>query len=66
MLSVFVVLLFIPTNNMCPPTQKQSGFDALDREIKQQWYLDEEFDSCDYVEMNNLIATEKGDLAMIQ
>ena len=51
---------------MCPTNQKQRGFNALDREIEQQSYLDEGLDSCDYVELNNLITTEKGDLSFIQ
>ena len=51
---------------MCPTNQKQRGFDALDQEIEQQSYLDEGLDSCDYVELNNLITTEKGDLSFIQ
>ena len=51
---------------MCHPKQIQHGFNALDRELEQHEYLDEGLDSCDYVEMNNLITTEKGDLTFIQ
>ena len=51
---------------MCPPKLKCCGFNVLDQEIEQQGYLEEELDSCDYVEMNNLITTEKGDLTFIQ
>ena len=66
MLIVFVFLTLVPTNTVCPPKQKQHGFNALDREIEQHGYLDEGLDSCDYVEMNNLITAEKGDLTFIQ
>ena len=63
---VFVTLLLISTNTMCPPKHAQRGFDVLDQKLEQHEYLDEGLDSCDYVEMNNLIATEKGDLMIIQ
>ena len=63
---VIVFLTFVPTNTMCPPKQIQHGFDVLDQELEQHEYLDEGLDSCDYVEMNNLITTEKGDLIFIQ
>ena len=51
---------------MCPPKLRQCGFNALDQKIEQQKYLREEFDSCGYVEMNDLITTDKGDLTFIQ
>ena len=51
---------------MCPPKHAQHGFDVLEWELEQYEYLDEGLDSCDYVEMNNLITTEKGDLTIIQ
>ena len=63
---VIVFLILVPTNTMCPPKQIQRGFDVLDQELEQHEYLDEGLDSCDYVEMNNLITTEKGDLTFIQ
>ena len=61
-----VFLLSISTNTMCPPKHAQRGFDVLEWELEQYEYLDEGLDSCDYVEMNNLITTEKGDLTIIQ
>ena len=63
---VFVILLSFSTNTMCPPKYTQCCFDVLYRELDQHEYLDEGLDSCDYVEMNNLITTEKGDLTVIQ
>ena len=63
---VFVLLLSISTNTMCPPKHAKRGFDVLEQELEQYEYLDEGLDSCDYVEMNNLIVTGKGDLTVIQ
>ena len=63
---VLIFLLFVPTNEMCPPKHMTHGFDVLDWELEQHEYLDEGLDSCDYVEMNNLITTEKGELTIIQ
>ena len=51
---------------MCPPKHARCGFDVLERELEQHEYMEEGLDSCDYVEMNNLITTEKGDLTIIQ
>ena len=63
---IFAFLLSISTKTMCPPKNVQHGFNVLDRELVQFEYLDEELDSCDYIEMNNLITTEKGDLTIVQ
>ena len=66
MLYVLILLLVVLTITMCPLKLRQCGFNALDQKIEQQKYLEEEFDSCDYVEMNDLITTDKGDLTFIQ
>ena len=50
---------------MCPPKYAKRGFDVLEQELEQYKYLDEGLDSCDYVEMNNLVVTGKGDLTII-
>ena len=53
MILIVFVFVFLIITNMCPTNQKQRGFDALDREIEQQGYLDEGLDNCDYVRTNN-------------
>ena len=51
---------------MCLPNSKLHGYDALDWEIDSQEYLDEEFDTYDYVDINSSIATAKEDLVILQ
>ena len=51
---------------MCPPNNTAHGFDALDYEIGFQEYLDEEFDTCDYLDLERPIAISKSDLVILQ
>ena len=66
MMWILLVFILFLTNTMCPPKVMQRGFDALNRKIEPQDYLEEDFDCCDYVEPKKLINTQTGDLTIVQ